>query len=52
MDQDDKLFAIKNIRHKNFMDAYQKIDASVKKIQAFLTGGGMAELGIESEGDP
>lgn len=32
MDQDDKLFAIKNIRHKNFMDAYQKIDASVKKI--------------------
>jgi len=52
MDQDEKLFAFKNLRHQKFMEAYQRIDESVKKIYAYLTGGGMAELGIESEGDP
>jgi len=52
MEQDDKLFKLKNLRHKKFMDSFYKIDESIKKIYSFLTGGGMAELGIESEGDP
>eukprot|EP00801_Mesodinium_rubrum_P010304 Mrub_10352.p1 GENE.Mrub_10352~~Mrub_10352.p1 ORF type:complete len:227 (-),score=55.83 Mrub_10352:6-653(-) len=49
---EESLFIIKNCRDKIFKESFLKINKSVRDIYTNLTGGGMAELEFESDGDP